>query len=284
MSHRVDSRLPYWARRSLLPSKCDPNRVPHLDAETPGDDDDACCRDAGSGREGGETRHVEFGQGPGTDTVPPDLLPIIRASGIWSDRQLAEVREKVLHGDYPTDSTALADRLVRDKLLNDFQARRVLANRPNGLVIGKYIIIDRIGSGAMGRVYKANHPLMGRVVAVKVIAPEIISNERAVARFQREMKLVGRLDHPNVVRAFDADADKGVLYIVMEYVSGQSLGQMLLAQGRSRRSMSSTTRHRRRSGWDTPTRKAWSIAISSRRTSSSTRRSRSRCSTWDSAC
>ena len=57
----------------------------------------------------------------------------------------------------------------------------------------------------MGRVYKAHHAMMDRVVALKIIAPEIASNERVVARFQREMKLVGRLDHPNVVRAFDAD-------------------------------------------------------------------------------
>ena len=57
----------------------------------------------------------------------------------------------------------------------------------------------------MGRVYKAHHQMMDRVVALKIIAPEIASNERVVARFQREMKLVGRLDHPNVVRAFDAD-------------------------------------------------------------------------------
>ena len=54
-----------------------------------------------------------------------------------------------------------------------------------------------------------------------------MTNERVVARFQREMRLVGRLDHPNVVRAFDADQSNGVLYIVMEYVAGQSLGQRL---------------------------------------------------------
>jgi serine/threonine-protein kinase len=65
------------------------------------------------------------------------------------------------------------------------------------------------------------------VVALKIIAPEIAANERVVARFQREMKLVGRLDHPNVVRAFDADQMQKTLYIVMEYVPGQSLGERL---------------------------------------------------------
>ncbi len=88
-------------------------------------------------------------------------------------------------------------------------------------------ILDRIGSGSMGRVYKAHHAMMDRIVALKIIAPEIASNERVVARFQREMKLVGRLDHPNVVRAFDADQIHKVLYIVMEYVTGQTLGELI---------------------------------------------------------
>src|SRR5262249_47236031 len=111
--------------------------------------------------------------------------------------------------------------------LTQYQARRFLAGKPHGLLVGRYIILDRIGSGSMGRVYKAHHQMMDRVVALKIIAPEISSNEKVVARFQREMKLVGRLDHPNVVRAFDADQINKVLYIVMEYVPGQSLGERL---------------------------------------------------------
>jgi serine/threonine-protein kinase len=159
--------------------------------------------------------------------VPLDLLPVIRSSGILSDRQLAEIKGKILQGDYPNDSTELAAKLVKEKVLTTFQAKRFLANRPSGLVVGRYIILDRIGSGSMGRVYKAHHAMMDRVVALKIIAPEISCNERVVARFQREMRLVGRLDHPNVVRAFDADQIHKVLYIVMEYVNGQSLGEML---------------------------------------------------------
>ena len=163
--------------------------------------------------------------------VPLDLLPVIRSSGVLGDRQLAEIKSKVLQGDYPLDSAALAERLVRDNLLTPFQAKRLLSNRPQGLIVGRYIILDRIGSGSMGRVYRAHHVMMDRVVALKIIAPEISSNERVVARFQREMKLVGRLDHPNVVRAFDADQINKVLYIVMEYVAGTSLGDRLKKKG-----------------------------------------------------
>jgi serine/threonine-protein kinase len=161
------------------------------------------------------------------ESVPLELLPVIRSSGILSERQLAEIKSRILRGDYPLDSVALAECLVRDEVISSYQAKRFLSNRPHGLIVGRYIIMDRIGSGSMGRVYKAHHPMMDRVVALKIISPEIASNERVVARFQREMKLVGRLDHPNVVRAFDADQFQRVLYIVMEYVPGYSLGERL---------------------------------------------------------
>jgi serine/threonine-protein kinase len=170
---------------------------------------------------------ASFERPKSAESVPLDLLPVIRSSGILSEKQLAEIRSRMLRGEYPLDSMALAERLVRDEIISTYQAKRFLSNRPHGLIVGRYIILDRIGSGSMGRVYKAHHPMMDRVVALKIISPEIASNERVVARFQREMRLVGRLDHPNVVRAFDADQFQRVLYIVMEYVPGYSLGERL---------------------------------------------------------
>jgi eukaryotic-like serine/threonine-protein kinase len=159
--------------------------------------------------------------------VPLDLLSVIRGSGVLGERQLADIKNKIVQGDYPFDSSDLAERLVQDKVITSFQAKRFLSNKPQGLIVGRYIILDRIGSGSMGRVYKAHHQMMDRVVALKIIAPEIASNDRVVARFQREMKLVGRLDHPNVVRAYDADSINKILYIVMEYVAGRSLADRL---------------------------------------------------------
>ena len=162
-----------------------------------------------------------------TEHVPLDLLPVIFESGVLSERQFSDIRTRVLRGDYPNESNALAARLVEEKILTEYQVKRFLSNKAYGLVVGRYIILDRLGAGSMGRVYKAHHQMMDRVVALKIIAPEIVSNDRVVSRFQREMKLVGRLDHPNVVRAFDADQINKVLYIVMEYVAGESLGKRL---------------------------------------------------------
>jgi serine/threonine-protein kinase len=166
-----------------------------------------------------------------TDEPPTDLLPLIKKSGILADRQFDELRDRVLNGQLPYEPKLLAMKLVRDKILTDYQARRLLSNKSHGLMVGKYVILDRLGSGSMGRVYKAQHQLMGRAVALKIIAPQIVTNDRVVARFQREMRMVGRLDHPNVVRAYDADQMGNILYIVMEYVSGQSLGQKFRANG-----------------------------------------------------
>src|SRR6478672_8696844 len=108
-----------------------------------------------------------------TERVPLDLLPVIRESGVLTERQFSDVKAKVLGGEYPSDPNALAERLIRDKVLTEYQARRFLGNKSHGLVVGRYVILDRLGSGSMGRVYKAHHLMMDRVVALKIIAPEI---------------------------------------------------------------------------------------------------------------
>jgi serine/threonine-protein kinase len=125
----------------------------------------------------------------------------------------------------------LAERLVAEKVLTEFQTSRLLRNKAHGFVVGRYIVLDRLGEGNKGRVYKAKHKLMGRLVALKVIAPQIASRASSIARFHREMRLLGRLDHPNVVRAFDADQVGDLLYIVMEYVAGRDLEQLLRDRG-----------------------------------------------------
>ena len=166
-----------------------------------------------------------------TEAVPPDLLPLIRRSGILSDRQFEEISGKVRGGEYPAETRALAERLVAEGILTVFQANRLLRNKTHGLIVGPYVILDRLGAGGRGRVFKAQHRLMGRLAALKVIAPQIASRASSIARFHREMRLIGRLDHPNVVRAFDADQVGDLLYIVMEYVAGRSLDHVIEDRG-----------------------------------------------------
>jgi eukaryotic-like serine/threonine-protein kinase len=166
-----------------------------------------------------------------TEATPPDLLSLIRQSGVLDRREFKEVSSKVENGEYPHDSRALAGRLVAEGILTEFQASRLLLQKVHGLVMGRYVILDRLGAGARGRVFKAQHRLMGRVVALKVIAPQIATRASSIARFHREMRLIGRLDHPNVIRAFDADQIGASLYIIMEYVPGRSLDHVLDDRG-----------------------------------------------------
>ena len=159
------------------------------------------------------------------------LLEVIRLSGLLPTRQIEEIQAKVRGGSYPNDAQALAAWLVKKEILTNYQARHLLHGHWEGLVVGRYVILDLLGKGAMGKVYKARHRLMGRVVALKFISRQYLARPNAVPRFLREMRLVGRLDHPNIVRALDAEEIGRDPCIVMEYVPGQDLEQLLLARG-----------------------------------------------------
>lgn len=89
--------------------------------------------------------------------------------------------------------------------------------------LGIYQIEEKLGTGGMGAVYRAWHTKLHRTVAIKVLRSSRLSDPDAVSRFEREMKAIGGLDHPNVVRATDADEDHGTHYLVMEHVEGIDL-------------------------------------------------------------
>jgi eukaryotic-like serine/threonine-protein kinase len=95
----------------------------------------------------------------------------------------------------------------------------------------RYRVLGLIGSGGMGAVYKAQHRLMERLVALKVISPEFLQNQAAVDRFRREFKAVARLSHPNIVTAFDAEQAGGLHFLVMEFVQGLSVDQLVAQRG-----------------------------------------------------
>ena len=85
-----------------------------------------------------------------TEAVPRDILPLIQRSGVLSDRQFEEVSAKVASGEYPTEARALAERLVAARILTKFQLDRLLENKTHGLVVGHYVILDRVGAGDRG--------------------------------------------------------------------------------------------------------------------------------------
>ncbi len=94
-----------------------------------------------------------------------------------------------------------------------------------------YRLLEKLGQGGMGTVYKALHTQLDKVVALKVLSPERMKDAQAVARFKREMKAVGQLSHPNIVGAFDAGEADGTHYLVMEYIRGIDLSELIRKQG-----------------------------------------------------
>lgn len=100
--------------------------------------------------------------------------------------------------------------------------------------IGQYRLLNVIGKGGMGIVYKARHERLDMTVAIKILAEHLTHDPQAVARFEREMKAVGTLYHPNIVRATDAGTDHGRHYLVMEYIEGRDLSQIVRSHGRLR--------------------------------------------------
>lgn len=95
----------------------------------------------------------------------------------------------------------------------------------------RYRVVGKLGSGGMGVVYKAEHRLMKRFVAIKVIRPSLTADAAALARFRREMEAVGKLSHANVAAAYDADETEGQLVLVEEYVEGVDLAQVVRERG-----------------------------------------------------
>ncbi|UCH80763.1 MAG: serine/threonine protein kinase, partial [Nitrospiraceae bacterium] len=95
------------------------------------------------------------------------------------------------------------------------------------MTFGRYQILNEIGKGAMGRVYKARDPNLDLVVALKVLHPERIDSDAFVTRFLREAKVLGRLDRANIIRIYNIDEDSGNIYIAMEYVEGESLRDVM---------------------------------------------------------
>jgi serine/threonine-protein kinase len=94
-------------------------------------------------------------------------------------------------------------------------------------MLGKYEIIKTLGQGAMGEVYLAHHPAIGREVAIKTILPKVAKGDEAEGRFRREAEAAGQLSHPNLVTVFDFDKDGDVFYLVMEYVKGDDLEDLI---------------------------------------------------------
>jgi tRNA A-37 threonylcarbamoyl transferase component Bud32 len=152
-------------------------------------------------------------------------------SGLLSAEQLAQVQDRLAPERRPRSAEELGKLLVHQGLLTPFQASCLWRGRSKGLVLGEYVVLDKLGQGGMGMVLKARHRRMDRVVALKTLPPHAMREPEAVQRFFREVKAAARLVHPNIVTAYDAGEQEGIHYLVMEYVEGQDLATLVKQHG-----------------------------------------------------
>ena len=152
-----------------------------------------------------------------------DLLRNLTESGLLIDEEVSTFHESLGPRSQPTSAEELAKELVRQNHLTKLQAAAVLKGKTRNLVFGDYIVLEKIGSGGMGQVFKAKHKPTGKLVAMKVLSAEAISNRRLIERFKKEAKAIGRLKHPNIVRAYEAGKINKIRYLVMEFVDGENM-------------------------------------------------------------
>jgi len=153
-----------------------------------------------------------------------ELLQLIRKSGMIDEGKLTGYLERRTAGrGLPDDPREASDAMVRDGLLTAFQAEQFLLGKWRGFTIGKYKLLERVGVGGMGQVFLCEHMFMKRRVAIKVLPPAKAEQPAALGRFYREARAAGALEHPNIVRTHDIDQDGNLHFIVMEYVDGANL-------------------------------------------------------------
>jgi serine/threonine protein kinase len=156
-----------------------------------------------------------------------ELLGSLKESKLLSAEELKRV-EAI---DPAADAGTLAKAIVATGLVTSFQMDEVVNQRFERLHIGNYDLLDKLGSGGTGTVYKARHRRMKRVVALKVLARNLCKDKSFVQRFQREVETIAQLSHPNIVMAHDADEAKIGHFLVMEFVNGEDLASVVQKQG-----------------------------------------------------
>lgn len=152
-------------------------------------------------------------------------------SGLMSAADIQAAIDVMSGVPQPIDAEQFARELVHQQKLTQYQAQEICHGRGNRLVLGNYVILDKLGQGGMGLVLKAQHRRMERIVALKVLSPALTETPEMLVRFQREVKAAARLEHPHIVTAYDADQAGGTYFLVMQFVDGCDLASHVRQHG-----------------------------------------------------
>jgi serine/threonine protein kinase len=157
------------------------------------------------------------------------LFERLRECGLLTSGQLDELSQ--LPEASNPDPRALGLVLLQRGWLTRFQINTIANARGKELIVGPYLILERIGEGGMGQVFKARHLHMKRIVALKVIRKDRLGDPDALKRFFKEVEAAGQLAHPNIVMAHDAGLSGNTCYLAMEFVDGPDLHRLVSEEG-----------------------------------------------------
>jgi WD40 repeat protein/serine/threonine protein kinase len=166
-------------------------------------------------------------------TTIEEFLELGQKSGLLDEEGIGPyLEQKRAAASLPNAPKPFAKLLVRDGLLTSFQAEQLLLGKWRGFnIAGKYKLLGYLGAGGMARVFLCEHMIMRRRVAIKVLPSSQVNDPGCLERFHREARAAAALDHPNIVRAFDIDRDGELHFLVMEYIDGAGLDQVVKEQG-----------------------------------------------------
>lgn len=166
------------------------------------------------------------------------LIQTLMDSGILSQEDVTLITQSMPGADQddsaaasPESGAEVLEQLKQIGRLSDFQIEIIEQDGPDALLLGDYVLLDRIGSGGMGEVYRAVHRVMRREVAIKRLKSGAFKTPGLTDRFMREVRTAAMLSHPNIVTAYDAGEDASGCYLVMEYVRGEDLSSRLRRDG-----------------------------------------------------
>jgi len=162
------------------------------------------------------------------------FVDLLQKSRLVTD---TELREALLKYRAENDGRPLADldfvvnRLIQDGLITQWQTEKLLDEKYKGFNLGKYKLLKHLGSGGMSSVYLAEHMIMRQRRAIKVLPRGRVADKTYLERFYLEARAIASLNHPNIVRAYDIDQDGDTHFIVMEYVDGRELTELVKGNG-----------------------------------------------------
>lgn len=164
------------------------------------------------------------------------FVTVVRKSGLVDQERLNQaVTRHSLSGDTEETAANLANFLVSENLITKWQADKLLQGKHRGYFLGKYKLLSLLGKGGMSSVYLAEHLLMRRQCALKVLPAKRVDDSSYLERFHREAQAAASLDHPNIVRAYDVDhqeeGERQIHFLVMEYVEGSSIQELVPDKG-----------------------------------------------------